>query len=352
MASGILRRWAVSVVVVAAFVGLWAPAASGASMPVLLESFPSPGAASQLEYSPQYGLLFLRNSGSAVRVVDTRTRGEVDVHLANQLFTDMDLTPDGQTLYVADWGRVSIGYGTLINPHYVHRYDLATRQWESKRSMVDTYHLEAVGPDRVVLLESDQWVDVNLERWGAGDTMTHIARASSDYYGDIEHDPVTGRIYHGNSGSSSREINVLRLNGDTFNYAGGTGVYGTAQNGGGTAVLSLDGRRFYYGALQVEALDVTNNIRTFPQPIYAATGDLAVGNSSVFDAQTGAALGNLGYSSTVFTFDPSGRELWAYANNTLYHYAVPEPAALAPLAAAGAVVAMGRRRRRRAATCP
>lgn len=309
-----------------------ASTAAGPSLPVLRESFASPGAASELEYSQQYGLLFLRNSGSGIRVIDTNTRAQVDLHLANQQFTDMDLTPDGQYLYVADWGRVSIGYGTLINPHYVHRYNLATRTWEVKESTVDTYKIEAADSDRVVLLESDQWVDVNLLQWGSGSTMTRLAGRAADYYGDIEYDPATGRIYHGNSGSSSREINVVRLVGNSLLPGVGTGVYGSAQNGGGTSVLSLDGRRFYYGALQVEALDVTNNIRTFPQSIYAATPDLAFGSSAVYDAVTGASVGGLGYTTTVYALDSTGSNLWTYYNNTLYHYTVPEPTGIALLA--------------------
>jgi hypothetical protein len=295
-------------------------------MPTLVDSFPAPGAASQLNFSKQYGLLFLRNSGSAIRVVDATTHNEIDVHFANQQFTDMDLDPTGQYLYAADWGRVSIGYGTLVNPHYVHRYNLPLRQWETKQSFVDTYKIEAVDPDRVLLLESDQWVDVNLERWGSASSMTHVTNRSADYYGDIEYDSATGRIYHGNSGSSSREINVLRLVGDTLSSGVGTGIYGSAQSGGGTSVLSLNGSTFYYGPLQVEALDVTHNIRTFSQPIYAATGDLAFGSSAVYNAQTGASLGSFGYTTTVYGLSQSGSDLWTYANSTLYHYAlVPEP---------------------------
>jgi len=302
--------------------------ASASTMPVLQESFSAPGAASQLSYSKQYGLLFLRNSGSAIRVVDTATHAQIDLHTANQQFTDMDLTPDGQYLYAADWGSVEMGYGTLINPHYVHRYNLATRQWETKRSLVDTYKLEAVDANRVILLESDQWGAVNLEQWGTGGTVTTLASASADYYGDIEYDPINGRVYHGNSGSSSHEINVLRLVGNTFTAGVGSGSYGTAQNGGGTSVLSLDGNRFYYGALQVEALDVTNNIRTFPQSIYAATSDLAFGSSKVYDSNTGALLGTLGYTTTVYGLEQSGSDMWTYYNNTLYHYSIPEPSNL------------------------
>jgi hypothetical protein len=311
------------------FVGLQSGLVSGATLPTLLESFPSPGAASQLAYSQQYGLLFLRNSGSAVRVADTNTHAQIDLHLANQQFTDMDLTPDGKYLYVADWGRVAIGYGTLTNPHYVHRFNLATRQWETKQSTVDTYKLEAVDDDRILLLESDQWVDVHEESWGTSSALTTLATGAADYDGDIEYDPATGRIYHGNSGSSSHEINVLRLVGNTLTSGVGSGIYGSAQNGGGTSVLSPDGSRFYYGPLQVEALDVTHDIHTFPQAIYAATNSLAFGSSSVYDAQSGASLGSFGYSTTAYGIGASGTDLWTYANNTLYHYAtVPEPATL------------------------
>ncbi|MCE5266460.1 MAG: PEP-CTERM sorting domain-containing protein [Planctomycetaceae bacterium] len=308
--------------------------ARGAAMPVLEESFSAPGAASQLCYSQQYDLLFLRNSGSAIRVVDTKTHQEIDVHLANQQFKDMDLTPDGRYLYAADWGGVAMGYGTLTNPHYVQRYDLATRQWESKQSLVDTYKLEAVDSGRVILLESDQWVRVHLEQWGTASKMTTLATAYADYYGDIEYDPATGRVYHGNSGSTSHEIDVVRLVGNSFTAAVGTGVYGSAQVGGGSSVLSLDGSRFYYGPLQVEALDVTNNIRIFPQSIYAATADLAFGATAVYDSTTGASLGTLGYSTTVYGLSQSGSDLWTYSNNMLYHYqcsTVPEPSTLSLL---------------------
>jgi hypothetical protein len=322
--------------------------AQAATLPILQETLASPGAASQLTYSQQYGLLFLRNSGSAIRVVDTATKGQIDLHLANQQFTDMDMSPDGQYLYAADWGRVSIGYGTLVNPHYVHRYNLAARQWETRQSLVDAYKIEALDGNRVVLLESDQWVAVNVESWGASNTLTHVTGRSIDYGGDIEYDSVTGRIYHGNSGSSSREINVARLVGNTLSDGVGSGTYGTAQAGGGTAVLSLDGDRFYYGRLQVEALDVTNNLRTFPQAIQAATNELAFGSTAFYDAQTGASLGTLGYSTTVYGIDHSGSSFWTYANNTLYHYSlVPEPSALA-LFAMGIVGVIARRFRRAA----
>jgi hypothetical protein len=176
-------------------------------------------------------------------------------------------------------------------------------------------------------------------------TMVRLGSAAADYYGDIEYDPVYGRIYHGNSGSSSSEINVLRLVGNNLNYAGGTGVYGSAQSGGGTSVLSLDGTRFYFGRLQVEALDVTNNIQMFPQAIYAANHELAFGSSAVYDAMTGATVGAFGYTTTVYGLDQPGYDLWTYYNNTLYHYSIPEPAAALTLTTCVLAAGLGRPRR-------
>jgi hypothetical protein len=315
----------------------------------LKQQFASPGAASKLVASEQYHLLFLQNSGSAVRVVDTLTDSQIDLHLATNQFTDIDLSPSGRYLYVADWGRVQIGYGTPIAQHYVHRYDLQNRTWQVLPVAGDAYKIEAVADDRFLTLESDQWVDVSLRSWSAT-ASSILATRAADYYGDIEYDPTTGRIYHGNSGSSSHEINVLRVTGDTLQAAGGSGVYGTAQNGGGTSVLSMGAaERFYYGALQVEALDVTNNIRTFPQAIRAATANLAIGDANYYDPATGTSLGTFGYSTTVSTFTENRMGLWRYSNNTLYEYGVtgvvPEPLAGGTAVIGTAAAFMCKRRR-------
>ena len=326
------NRWAgwFSLVLVAASTALWSSASSAPGaliMPKLIESFPSPGAASQLVYSPNYHRLFLRNSGSAIRVVDTLTRNQVDLHLATEQFSDIDLTPSGNYLYAADFGGEIIGYDEPARPHWVHRLDLATGTWNVKKAPKIGWKVEAVNDDQFVLQENDQWIDVTLNRWGApAAAITETARRVWwAYVGDIEYDPATGRVIHGNSGSSSSEIAVLRVVGDTFTTGEATGTYGSAQSGGGTSVLSSDRENFFFGRLQVEALDVRNNRRSFPEMIYAATGVYAFGASNVYDLKAGTSLGSLGLSAPVYALSPDGGELWAYSNNTLYHYALPEP---------------------------
>lgn len=314
---------------------------------VIQESILSPGNAVQMRYSHQYGLLFLRNSASAIHVIDVNTGVPIDLHLANERFTDIDISPDGRYLFAADFGGEQTGYGNPLRPSYVQRYDMVTRTWESRTAPRIAYRIEAVSSDRVLLLESDQWVDVTLNQWNSS-SMTELSRRAADYYGDMEYHPATGRMLHGNSGSSSREINAFRIVSNSIISAESSGTYGSAQNGGGTSVLSTDGQRFYYGRLQVEALDVTNNIRMFPEAIYSATGEVAFGQNNYFSAVTGMNLGTLGYSATALAPSDDGRHLWVFrqSDNTLNRYLiVPEPSSLLILCF-GALAVTNRRRGR------
>lgn len=304
----------------------------------LVESFAAPGNAVQMEYAPDYGLLFLRNSGSAVHVVDVATQSQIDLRMAGRTFTDFDLTPDQRYLYVADYGGTRIGYGNPSNPSVIHRYDLATRTWDTRTAPWVAYRIEGVSGSRYLVQEIDQHVDMMLNSWGPT-TSEEVDRISADYYGDFEYDHRTGRIYHGSSGSSSDEIHARRLVGDNLINAGSTGVYGTAQGAGGTCVLSTDGSRFYYGRLQVEALDITNNTNTFPELIYAATDAFAFGSSAYYSPDDASRLGDLGFSTSVYGLSDDGIHVWAFqpSNDYLHHYVVPEPSSLALILMLGLV---------------
>lgn len=312
-------------------VGLAASQAQAVNMTQLVEteSFLAPGNAVQMLYAADRGLLFLRNSGSAIRVVDTSTHLQRSMGMATNVFADMDLTPDGQYLYASDYGGENIGYGTPYSTSYVHRFSLASGQWETKAAPNTAYRLEAVDANRFLLLTGDQWVSMSLNSWGT--TISELYRGGADYRGDIEYDLANSRIIHGNSGSSSNEIHAYHLVGNSVIAQEQTGVYGTAQNGGGTSLLSSDGQNFYFGRLQVEALDVRNNRLTFPEMIYAASADVAFGQNGYYDSHTGAKLGTLPFATSVYSLDAAGTSIWAFdpTGDVLHHYAiVPEPAML------------------------
>jgi Ca2+-binding RTX toxin-like protein len=274
----------------------------------------APGAARKMVYSQKYNLLFLLNSGSAVRVVDLRTGIAISTRLASNEFTDIDLSPSGDYLFAADFGGEDIGYGSPSTPSRIQRYNLRTRSWEGPKDASGVvYRIEAVDDQRVVTLSSDQWTTIQLLRFDATQ-VTRLANISGDYSGDIEYDPRTGRIFQGNSGISSSEVHVYRVVGNTLTSAEATPTYGPlGEYGYGLTTLATDGSVVYYGEAQLESLDVTNIMRTFSEDIVAASGDLAISQSKVFDAATGNLKLNLGITDAVIGLSPTSDTFYAYS---------------------------------------
>lgn len=291
----------------------------------------NPNDHAQLVYSPKHKLLFAR-SGAAVTVYDAATGKTLATQKPAHVFFDMSLSPDQSALFVADYGGENTGYGTPLKPHRVHRFDLAARTWEDRTAPKIAARIEAVDALRVLLLEQDQWVAVSLNAWETdGVGVRELARTGSDYNGDIEYDPRTGRIYHGNRGISSPRISVRALDGNKLKALGDTGSYGSASTGGGggSVVLSQDGSRLYYGPLQVDAAEVGKNLHKFPEVVYAASRDIAFGPKAYYRATTGSKLGEwpfktvaedrngpFGGGPPVMSVSPDGMSVWVLDRDT------------------------------------
>jgi hypothetical protein len=273
----------------------------------------------QMAYSPSYNLLFLRNSGSAVYVVNALTGAIVSTELANSRFSDMSLTADGKYLYVADYGGTNIGYASPSGTSYVDRYDVAAGTWTVLAAPAIAYHIAAVDDNDFLLMQEDQFTAITLNTWN-GTSITQTASTGGDYESDFAYDPTTQRVIFGNSGSSSQEILADRIVNGQFNAQESSGVYGSAQGYGGTDVLSTDDSSFYYGRLQVNALDVTQNKNVFLEQIVAANATIAFGADTFYNAQTAAILGTYGFTAQAIALSPTGSDIWMFANGTLFHY--------------------------------
>jgi hypothetical protein len=294
-----------------------------------VDQFTLPTNAVIMVYSPTAGALVLKNSGSAVAVVDIASRGST-LRLANWRFTDIALAPSGRYVFAADYGGENIGYGTPANTSYVHRIDLSNGTWDLRTAYI-AGHVQAVSDTQLILKSLDQWVTFTNNEWGSGAALVPL-NASSGYWGpgyyavvyrgDFRYDRRTSRLLHGNSGSSSQEIQAFRLVDNQFITQEGSGVYGSATGHGGSVALATDGSAFYYGRLQDDPLDVAHNRRVFPEPIYAANGRIALGNGNYFDPLTGALLGSLPFQTIVYAMNPQGDDFWAYdaATTTAHHF--------------------------------
>ena len=290
-----------------------------------LRTLKTPSAAVQLVYSAQHQLLFVRNATNGIWVVDVKAATPGAKQLARHKLSDMSLTADESALYAADYGGTRIGYGEPSQPSFVHRYNLKERKWETRQAPKIAFRVEAVDTWRFLLLEQDQWVKATLNQWDEQtEEIAELARVGSNVSGDLEYDPHTLRLYHGNSGSSSPEIAVFRVNRDLLQPLEKTGTYGSAKQGGGSATLSIDGRHFYYGRLQVDAQDIKRNLQMFPEIISAASRDVAFGTKAYYHAQTGKRLGELGYPLTACCISRDEGVVWAFdsSKNALHKYAL------------------------------
>jgi predicted secreted protein len=288
--------------------------------------------ASQIAYASAYDTLAIRNSGSAITLIDLNSGTQKSTHFSNSQFTDMDISPDGRYLFAADYGRENTGYGTPSNQSYVHRYDLSSGKWDVQSTKNIAGSIEAVTGDKFILASKDQWISFSYEAIGPGSSTAILQSQNSFnsgvYTGDIEYDAAHYRLLHGDSGSSSSEITAFRLSNNEFSKQDSSGTYGSAQGYGGSVILANDASSLYYGRLQVDALDVTHNRNVFGEIIHGATGDTAFGETQYFDAQTGALLGDYGFKATVMAVNPNGNDIWVVDNtgHRLVHLApVPEP---------------------------
>lgn len=282
-------------------------ALSGPPTPKEIASFPSPGSASQMAFSPAYGLLFLRTGVSAIRVVDAATGRELGVHQPHEQFTDMSLSPDGRYLFVADFGGEVVGYKQPKNPSYVHRFDSLDRSWQVGGSGI-AYRIEAVDASSFLLLTEDQWAELSLNAWGT--PAQPIVRSAFGYEGDFVYDARNARAIHVNTNLSDNRIEARRIGRGRF-AEGEHASYNDLRPFGETVVLSSDGQNLFVGPLQLDALDVSKARHTYPVPIYAASDRIAFGESDYFDIKTGQPLGKLGFGSTVYAIPPDGKSLWA-----------------------------------------
>ena len=283
-----------------------------------IDSFAAPTNAVMMIYSPTMDALVLKNSSSAIVAIDISSR-EPTTRLANTSFTDMSLSPSGRYVFAADYGGENIGYGTPSGTSYVHRLDLNNMSWDLRTAYI-AGNVQAVSDTQVILKSIDQWVTFTNNVWGSGNALVPLNTPSpgwgpgyyaSVYSGDFRYDLRTGRLLHGNSGLSSQEIQAFRIVNNEFVKQEGSGGYGSAQGYGTNVVLATDGSAFYYGALQVDPLNVAHNLRVFPEKIYAANGGVALGNGKYYNAHTGALLGTLPFSTTIYALNPSGDDFWA-----------------------------------------
>jgi alpha-tubulin suppressor-like RCC1 family protein len=189
---------------------------------------------------------------------------------------------------------------------------------------------------RIILEESDQWIDIRLIDTANGAVL---ATNSSEYAGDGDADP-TGRYYYHSEGTSSNSVTRFDLSADTFVVMTPTG---TASSG--VVVMIPDGSKVAVGA---KVFDAQLGLQyTLPAAVTAATlhGDLLFTGSKAYNGANALELASLPITATVMCVTGDQRRLYQFPANSksfsvvdLTTIAVLPPRSLVPAIADSATV--------------
>ena len=289
----------------------------------LVSVIPTDGNVVQMEHSTLTGLLALRNTAAKIRILDPKTRRVVSERLANGIFTDMDLTPDGRYLMVADY--VTYPH-TYVNPSflqpldtYLHRYDFLNDLWTTYNSNATVCRVEAISLERVLTESCTQPVTLVLSSVSTDqEKLVQLHSRLVHYGGDIEYDSHAKRVYH----SNMLHVHTFQIRNDRLEKHLGQ-IDPTGTNFRPLAVLSPDGKRLFSEIYQFDSSRVESQPLELRQPIYAASNELTFGASEIYDL-SGNFVGKFAIGTEVQVVSEDSRNLWRFdpVTDTLSHYSL------------------------------
>jgi alpha-tubulin suppressor-like RCC1 family protein/phosphodiesterase/alkaline phosphatase D-like protein len=207
--------------------------------------------------------------------------------------TDLDLDPVSERLYVptmTNWTHT----GTRV-------IDLSTwTELQSLKLVEKAYKLEATPTGRLISEGSDQWVTADLYDASNGNKLATLGSVRA---GDCEVDPTGKYYYHCDANSSGARIRKYDISRDSFESVldGPILAYGSFN-----LILSGDGSRLFWQGFSFAANDL-QTIAKLPGEVHATNrgGDLAVGPSALWWADTGTQAAALPFTSTVAAISAS-----------------------------------------------
>lgn len=170
------------------------------------------------------------------------------------------------------------------------------------------WRLSAGKAGRVILEESDQWIDIRLINTANGAV---VATNSSEYAGDGEADPTGRYYYHAESLSSSDSMVRFDISGDSF-------VRMTPTNSvQGTSVVMIgDGSKVTAGNRVFDAQ--LGLLYSLPSEVRAGTlhGDLLFAGNKAYNGSNGLEVATLPITASVMSVTGDQQKLYLFPPNS------------------------------------
>jgi len=272
--------------------------------------------------------------------IDRTTMSVEKVVSTGRTLRDIDVDPLGNRLLVLD--NVTGQYRNQPAAVYIEEYDLDTQALASTSFVKAPLYQMALGrPGRILGVGLNQWVDayqVNRE------TGNVLSSCSAGFYGKAEWKTPTfastndgQRLFRTELGISSIELIAFDTSTDTIHEIDSRYVGSHSPE---PIFLNSTNSSLYVGGLRVNPDNINELLGTFPEDIYAATGNdlFAFGTDFIYDPSSGIKLGEMPIGSTMMTIGDYDQYLYAFDKDTMelqVMQVVPEPASLFLFAVGG-----------------
>ncbi len=247
--------------------------------------------------------------------------------------TDLAIHHGDNRVYVADYEIGALVAVDLDSFAVVRTYSFVPAQ-PMGYGGGDVYRISAGGPDRLLIEEEDQWIDLSVFDTSTGTVVgTTGARQGGGAY-----DPTGRYYYHGDDDISNASLHKYDTVADQFYAMGSVQVQPVYYFGSRTVVMSDDGSRIFWNGGVFDAnLNVLWNTS---DEVYSASADgrFAFSETKIYDTVTKAVVAPMPVATEVSAFNSNSGKLVAAAGADIRYFSLGPQADLAtPVLAAGRI---------------
>jgi YVTN family beta-propeller protein len=241
----------------------------------------------------------------AVVVIDEATLLPTAAILVGSTPTDLSVDPAGATLYVGHLDMMAYGRIDLESDSFID-FVAAPR---------DTYLIQALGGNRVVTLDEDQWTRPTI----MADSGEIIASGSTVYEGALSLASDGTTLYIGESGLTTCTLFRFDLSSGTLAYVDQTDWEDSFEGAARVATALPDASGVYFGNYLLDGADLS--ILRYPtaEPIRWVTSDgrLALSTTHVYAVADGAERGTLPASTGAIALSPDGQTAFLFTGSAI-----------------------------------
>lgn len=219
--------------------------------------------------------------------------------------TDLDISLDGEKLYIANFGSTKINVIDLNTQEidFSFNVDPDVDFWGG-----NPYRLTLLSDNRLAYTSEDQWNSIKIVDATTGD---HIEVSGNIYQANLFTNLAGDILFVGESGTTGSQVIKYDISANTFNEI--------EQSSSGSAwdrncFITENGEYIFFRKQKLLASNLQSSLGSFSEEIFAANkdGSIALGEEQYYNGSNFSILGFLPISSKIMAADPNDDIFYIY----------------------------------------